>query len=658
MSKAQLICGPVLRRASVDAVYVWAMFDAEVESLTAEVYTLDGQRRVVIGQAATESTQPLKLGVHCYVYLLKLTALQGTFTPDTIYFYELIENSASGNRAFCEPLGAALAYPGLPVDLPSFVLPRLHTVMWQASCRKAHAAVRAGLGVVDQYQAFDQQLSERIANTSARPTRLFLTGDQIYADDVALPMLLLCGKLAQQLFGTTELLPSPTPGAAPFDPQQDKTIDRRRYCNPATGFTSDFAQFHLLTFGEYCAMYLLMWGGVPDEWQHFPGYNEIKNRIPASLSRSWQLLLGRLRGKSAEDLYNEDIKVLRNFLQAAKCARRVMANIPVYMIMDDHDVTDDWNLDQHNSDCFRTLAFSTRVATNALAAGWLFQNWGNDPARFGAYRQSIAAAYGNGDAKQLRWLEEKFIRQRTWWGYTTPDVPLALVLDTRNRRAFDGNKLALMDASAFQLSQALLDSWQAQHPDALRSTLVLVSASPVFGFTAIEAMQLKYGKDVATKIDREPWVANLDALRALRQQLVSVAGVRHVMIFAGDVHYGFVRYQDYAHASEPARVHFWNLTSSAICNIPPGKSVGQAMVASWLPDFLRCDPLGKFRKEKACYVMPEHGQEFITANTNVGTLQLDTCGVPRSAQLIFKQSGSETVTAWNYSLDHPNLLKL
>ena len=49
-------------------------------------------------------------------------------------------------------------------------------------------------------------------------------------------------------------------------------------------------------------------------------------------------------GGSIPERLEEHRKLLRDFERGLAKVRRVLANIPTYMIFDDHDVTDDWNL--------------------------------------------------------------------------------------------------------------------------------------------------------------------------------------------------------------------------------------------------------------------------------------------------------------------------
>ena len=67
-------------------------------------------------------------------------------------------------------------------------------------------------------------------------------------------------------------------------------------------------------------------------------------------------------------------------------ARRALANVPTYMLADDHDVTDDWFLNGKVERQLRGTGVipgpgGRRMMRNALAAYAVFQHWGNDPVR-------------------------------------------------------------------------------------------------------------------------------------------------------------------------------------------------------------------------------------------------------------------------------------
>ena len=78
-------------------------------------------------------------------------------------------------------------------------------------------------------------------------------------------------------------------------------------------------------------------------------------------------------------MYAREAKSLARAHQALPAVRRVLANHPTYMIFDDHDVTDDWNLTSAWREGVHQNPTGRRFVANALAAFWAFQGWGNDP---------------------------------------------------------------------------------------------------------------------------------------------------------------------------------------------------------------------------------------------------------------------------------------
>ena len=88
---------------------------------------------------------------------------------------------------------------------------------------------------------------------------LFLTGDQIYADDVSSALLPGLNALAIELLGDVEQVPSPRGG----DPMLVNTTvlppGFRQRVTASAGLTSDWAASHLVGFGEYLAMYCAAW---------------------------------------------------------------------------------------------------------------------------------------------------------------------------------------------------------------------------------------------------------------------------------------------------------------------------------------------------------------------------------------------------------------
>jgi hypothetical protein len=89
------------------------------------------------------------------------------------------------------------------------------------------------------------------------------------------------------------------------------------------GLTSPNAGNHLLSFGEFAAMYLLAWNA--ENWPvKFPDITTIRSEN--------------------QKQYHKQIRQLEKTRKDLPAVRRFLANIPTYMIFDDHEITDDWNI--------------------------------------------------------------------------------------------------------------------------------------------------------------------------------------------------------------------------------------------------------------------------------------------------------------------------
>ena len=88
------------------------------------------------------------------------------------------------------------------------------------------------------------------------------------------------------------------------------------------------------------------------------------------------------RQKKLEERHAIKVEQMTAFYDGSAEGRRTLANVPTYMIMDDHDVTDDWNLNPIWVDRVNKTTFGRAILRNALASYTVFQDWGNDPVRY------------------------------------------------------------------------------------------------------------------------------------------------------------------------------------------------------------------------------------------------------------------------------------
>ncbi|NJO81247.1 MAG: PhoD-like phosphatase, partial [Cyanobacteria bacterium RM1_2_2] len=435
------------------------------------------------------------------------------------------------------------------------------------SCRKPHG------GGVDAAAIIDDLLANSASQPQTRPHQLFLTGDQIYGDDVADPWLFALTDAGDTLLGWEEELPierNPSDAIPPLKAKHLAPGQRSNVAENLAGFTAglshkaDHTSSHLFSFGEYCSAYLFIWS--PTLWtDRFPAGKDLYR--DAKQIRVW----------------DQAVRDLRYFFHSLWKVRRALANISTYMIFDDHDVSDDWYLNQ--AWCVRVLGkpLGRRVVQNALLAYALFQAWGNVPEQFEAHKTGkrllqIAQTWsGTGGQDQVaerliaRWVGlpdsdpetglPKFRQdQNTWvldrhpdamqWHYTIQSsCHEVVVLDTRTWRGYpiDEQHIAppmLLSPTAFD--RQIREPLQRTTAQALQT--LVIAPTNLIHLRLIDWAQewsLKRGKVFDHDVG-DAWNLNKEALAELLAALFENRD--RVVVLSGDIHYGFA-----------ARLNYWKL---------------------------------------------------------------------------------------------------
>ncbi len=401
-----VLTGPILRQVTDSAVTVWVavLWPAKV---TLTVYDKDDASadRIMMQSAPRTTTG---VGHNLHIVAVTARAAPKTLKEGNIYFYDLaftpgpeVDSTGGGRFGFgnlslmkaISPPTAANPSPitYLSYKLPSFTLPPKDPTnlrIIHGSCRMPHADGDDALSMLDDL------IRAHADNVLLRPQQLLLTGDQIYADDVAAVLLMQLMDASQTLLGWTpeEVLPAFGPKGTAHKPSELVPIQRRQLLT-AVGFTSDDLGSHLLSLGEYLCMYLFVWSDTL--WpKALPTEDEVKASRDASAVYDEQYRkatfvpsseVGFLMNYATNrdlDKIDDDRKDVENFRLALPAVRRALANIPTYMICDDHDVTDDWNRTRDFCAAVYASRLGRRVVQNALVAYSLCQLWGNTPEQF------------------------------------------------------------------------------------------------------------------------------------------------------------------------------------------------------------------------------------------------------------------------------------
>jgi len=574
LKQGRPLCGPIIRRSTTQEVYIWVALyiDATLEGTVFNA-TASETSITPLGKSKNTDVQKSKLGKHLYIYLVKIPQISGGYPVEKLLSYDL----KIKKKSILRDKGDDFTYG--EYAFPTFILQgkdeelRLLT----GSCRKAH-----GLGE-DAMAAMDDQLL--VSDKENRPHALFLTGDQIYADDVPHCMLEYLSKLGEELIGQ-EYTPGIKGGG--IGKSYIKPGKRQYYVEEHAGFTSTHAANHLITFGEYAAMYLMAWS--PIVWEKFTCTKYSNSKIDSAVQK---------REIDRTKVYEKSIHQVR----------RLLANIPTYMMFDDHEITDDWFINNTWKTNVLKKSLGKRIISNGLAAYWAFQGWGNMPEHFPSPQYKH---WGNGkkanislkhiiekhleqfwtdkkgsllrDSYKLRsiiydaYLSEGVIdapisnNQRNW-SFVAPTQPISLFLDTRTTR---GNEVLplLMDPIIYKYIKKILS------PDTKsikNNGIIIIALTPIWGIEAIESMQSLTAdihklvkKDLPNGIysaDAESWRINIKSLDDLFKFLYDIEPKICIAI-SGDVHYGFMCEGNIrlAYKKPSKKVPFIQITSSALKN--------------------------------------------------------------------------------------------
>ncbi|MFC0710660.1 alkaline phosphatase D family protein [Azorhizophilus paspali] len=609
-----VLAGPLLRRLSPERLILWLVGSRPLQ-LSLQLACAGSQQHLVALDAPL--CRRLRVGTHAWLHLIDVP-LDTPLPTDTPIEYDLLLEE-DGRRSGIADWAPHLLYEG--ARRPEFLLKSHLDNLLHGSCRKPHFPGADGLAKVDSLLA---GLRER---PQARPALLMLSGDQIYADDVAGPMLAAIHALIRRLGLYGEQLE----GALVTDSDalyaHPLTYYRREDLLPAFKssealrerffggvekpvFTSANAHNHLVTLAEVLAMYLLVWSPLP-----------------------WTLIRPARPALDADlaERYATEQACLDGFLAQLPQAARALAHLPCLMIFDDHDVTDDWNLSARWEETAYGHPFSRRIIGNALIAYVLCQGWGNDPDAFGEILQRIEALTADADdrlddAAQDELIDELLKFQS--WHYRLPTTPPLIVLDTRTRRwrseSHPSRPSGLMDWEALsELQQELLDEQAA----------VIVSPAPIFGVKLIEAVQRLFtlaGHPLL--VDAENWMAHRGSAKVILNIFRHSRTPANYVILSGDVHYSFAYDVRIRHRSGGPQI--WQITSSGIKNEFPASlltcfdRLNRWLYTPWSP----LNWLTKRRRMEVVPRIPHRGRrgERLWNGSGIGQLLLDVLGRPRS----------------------------
>jgi hypothetical protein len=322
----------------------------------------------------------------------------------------------------------------------------------------------------------------------------------------------------------------------------------------------------------------------------------------------------------------QSIDDLQNARKGTEAFRRILANTPTYMLLDDHEITDDFNITPEWDAAVSINSLGTQIVKNGMIAYWFFQGWGNDPAADKSQSKSMTKMLSGGSSS----FSLSDLKAYPMWSFLAPTNPVALFLDTRMSRQtapfkyfcevvkngdgtvqFDKGRKVKLDefpipnynGNDLKSYTPLLisDTEYAKWLVALgqkyvnESEIIICTPSPVFGLKVTDKvkelafvvsaangllmMQQNPVRDSFMVKEQEDWSSNpysvskfIDFASRLPIGNKSDAPIKVTML-SGDIHYSFNKQiemeVEIADSVSLRKILFDCYTSSAIKNVPP-----------------------------------------------------------------------------------------
>ncbi|MCF2858088.1 metallophosphatase [Pseudoalteromonas sp. SMS1] len=592
-----VLCGPMVRRADPQSICLQFVVTKPVE-----------MNASIEGLKTTSTQTSVGLGERLFLVFLVLSCEDKEFPTDEELCYRVsIDGTDYHNEALCYH------------QTPSLVVPKVLSKVLHGSCRNPHHPSK------DSLLAADDFLGRQIKSTEQRPSLLLMSGDQVYADDVAGPMLVaihqlipllgiyreqplalnLPQTLASQLYVRDKYLPK-----EPWNKRSKFSLGYwTRKDEPH--FSSVKSGNHLISFEEFIAFYILNFSSAAWQLLNPFEFNTEKLSRPHALQ------------------FEAETRALEDFVSNLPRVERLMANISTLMMFDDHDITDDWNLTPKWEQNIANSPDSKRIVNNGLISYWLFQGLGNDALQqTGTLFDAFHDAFAEGT-----WHFPKFdkaIHRFGQWHYCLDTYPKVVVLDTRTHRwrsEQDFNEPSgLMDwESLMELQDVLIN----------HESVLLVSPAPVFGVKAIETIQAIFntcGEPLV--VDVENWMAHEGAAKKLIEIFKREDTPKETIILSGDVHYSFC----FSVQARFGRHHnrIWQLTASGIKNeFPKGLLSILEKLDTWL--FATWSPFNLFTKRWQLAVSKhrsDYGKgRYLVSDSAISLIELEQGKLERYALL-------------------------
>ena len=259
--------------------------------------------------------------------------------------------------------------------------------------------------------------------------------------------------------------------------------------------------------------------------------------------------------------------------------RWLLSTLPTAMIVDDHDLRDDWNTSQAWRDQMAELPWWPRRVRGGIGAYWIYQHLGNlSPSERAQDKLFTAVRSADGDAGALldEFAEQSYVQPAgTQFSYVRDYGPTRFVmLDSRCARVLTPGNRAMIDDTEW--------NWFVEQVSGDYEHLVIGTSLPFLlpkGLHYAEAWNeavcdgvwgaraARLGERMRQAIDLEHWAAFRRSFEAVANVVIDLAAGRYgapptsIGFLSGDVHYSYL-----AHVSLPPPATSRTRVYQAVCS--------------------------------------------------------------------------------------------
>ena len=289
--------------------------------------------------------------------------------------------------------------------------------------------------------------------------------------------------------------------------------------------------------------------------------------------------------------------------------RQALAVLPTYMIFDDHEITNSWNI----APAWRAWALQhglEQTLVDGLVAYWVYQGWGNIALQnpdehdlLALMQQAEQSGEDVLEALRARIRQTVYEEKLIDWHYTIPTVPPLFVADVRADRpaVLDDKKLAgAIPRIMSQQQMEHLRAWVQEHDTSIALLVSSVPAllPPLIGFAeyvmGVRPLQrrssgilyrsgrllAKGQQKLALRMSFEHW----PVFGATWRELVDLLTLRKrdLIILSGDVHFSYAMKAHRFRSSSKRRTTLYQLVASPFRNVLEQRDKSLVLGQAWI----------------------------------------------------------------------------